>query len=203
MSLSFTPKQEEELTPRSFSIVDEFDIFKISDIMVDPKSHPYFGFTMRAQKDSRGVQLTNKQGFVTKTDLPCENLKGVLDIGFFGGSTINFLLSTNRSEGDVAKFIARYLPTKYKKIRVLNFALPAGSQPMQYNIFSYVAHCLDVAVNFDGSNELNVPKENMLSNVLFNYPNLYHLLFEVRLSFHEKVYEMLISRKIFSFLTKL
>lgn len=92
-------------------------------------------------------------------DVPVQKPENEIWIGLFGGS-VAFSVASTSDETTIAKYLEASLAARApvrKRIRVLNFALPAGQQPQQFVIYSMKAAMLNGVITFDGINEVVVP----------------------------------------------
>jgi hypothetical protein len=129
--------------------------------------HPYFGYVCRpnavldfsdtlSEWVGHGAHATiDWEGFRNQ-DRPRRKPANEIWIGLFGGSVAFSFPSTNNST-TIASYLERALnggrSTSDRRVRVLNFALPAGQQPQQAIIFLTHAKDLDGIITFDGVNE--------------------------------------------------
>jgi len=129
--------------------------------------HPYFGYVCRPNVVldfsetlpewlGHGARATiDWEGFRNQ-DRPRRKPANEIWIGLFGGSVAFSFPSTDNST-TIASFLERALnrgrSASDRRVRVLNFALPAGQQPQQAIIFLTHANDLDGLITFDGVNE--------------------------------------------------
>jgi hypothetical protein len=129
--------------------------------------HPYFGYVCRpnavldfsdtvpAWFGHAAHAAIDWEGF-RNDRRPAEKPGDELWIGVFGGSVAFSAPSTNNSTS-LSAFLERELNARRaagaRRVRVINFALPAGQQPQQAIIFLTHAGDLDGIITFDGVNE--------------------------------------------------
>jgi len=129
--------------------------------------HPYFGFVCRPNavldfSDTvpawcgHGAHATiDWEGF-RNDDRPVVKPRDELWIAVFGGS-VAFSVSSTHNSTTLSACLERKLNERRagagRRVRVLNFALPAGQQPQQAIVFLTHAADLDGMITFDGVNE--------------------------------------------------
>lgn len=137
-------------------------------------AHPYFGFvcvpnssvdyadTIAAPLGRQAIGRIDAFGF-RNIDLPPSKPEDETWIGLFGGS-VAFSVASSDNGTTIAGFLERALnaraenaDVRRRRIRVLNFALPAGQQPQQLIIFMSKSRLLDGAITLDGVNEVVIP----------------------------------------------
>lgn len=131
--------------------------------------HPYFGYVCRPNSViDFGVKVpkiyahetlieTDQCGFRNDFIPKCKPTNEYW-IGLFGGSSA-FSIAASDNQHTIAAFLESKLRALFpsKNIRVFSFALPAGKQPQQLNIFMHFHSRLDGIVCFDGANEVLLP----------------------------------------------
>ncbi len=102
------------------------------------KAHHAFGFTFH---------IGNNHGFIDPVSFPYRKKDNELVIGIFGGSTAMHWAEWLQDSGYFQKAFN-------KKIRVLNMALSGMKQPQQYAVASRFIETVDIALFYDGWNEV-------------------------------------------------
>lgn len=145
--------------------------------------HPYLGFIPRptrqpGQPPAAGAH--NAFGFASLSDYPYLRRHGQeLVVGIFGGSAASFLAEFENREKIIVRHLAAASGRKTEDIRVLNFAQEGFKQPQQLLIYTYfrsLGQKLDVAVSFDGFNDVALAGRNAAAGIAVDMPSIEHVL---------------------------
>jgi hypothetical protein len=113
--------------------------------------HPYLGYVFE-----HGGRTTNNLGFPASVDYPYRAQEAELVIGLFGGSVAQQLGEDEKSRELLERRIAELAePLGVRSARVILFALSGWKQPQTFFAFSYFFQFLDMAIFWDGANEVN------------------------------------------------
>ncbi|MEO7134088.1 MAG: hypothetical protein ABI024_07685 [Vicinamibacterales bacterium] len=154
--------------------------------------HPYYGFvctpgatidfsdTVPAHFRHRAVAQIDGEGF-RNSPRPFDRPADEFWIGLFGGS-VAFSAPASSNDRTIAGQLARQLaatPLDNRRVRVVDFSLPAGQQPQQLAICTLGLHNLDAAVTFDGVNEVVIPSfyNTPVLPSAFPYRPIYEVLY--------------------------
>jgi hypothetical protein len=111
---------------------------------------PEFGHGAVATIDGRGFR---------NGALPAMKPRDEYWVGLFG-SSVAFGVPATDNEATIAAALERELSRRRpdrKRVRVVNFSIPAGQQPQQFLVFTMYRHLVDGIVTFDGHSEVIVP----------------------------------------------
>lgn len=157
--------------------------------------HPYYGYVYLPnstldfsdnQPNVKCVAQIDKRGF-RNSNPPDKKTGGEYWIGLYGGSVA---LSLGSSTNDTAitalmeRKLNELLKTrpncKVKRVRVFNFGLGGGNQPIQLRVFMGTCRDLDGIVTFDGHNEIGIPLNNRF-RIPMDFPNIsFHRVLRTR-----------------------
>lgn len=143
--------------------------------------HPYLGFIIRPSsgpEDAPGGGYNN-YGFAAAVDYPyLRRRPEEILVGIFGGSAASRLAVFEAREQVLSRALAEHLGRRPDDVTVLNFAQGGFKQPQQLLIYTYfraLGQELDLAVGFDGFNDVVLASRNAGAGVALDMPSIDHV----------------------------
>jgi len=154
--------------------------------------HPYYGFvctpgsaidfsdTVPGHFGHGAIAHIDPEGFRNQPR-PIDRPADEFWIGLFGGS-VAFSAPASSNDTTIAGQLGRQLAGARfdnRRVRVVDFSLPAGQQPQQLAICALNLHNLDGVITFDGVNEVVIPSfyNNPVLPAAFPYRPIYEVLY--------------------------
>lgn len=172
--------------------------------------HPYFGFVcvpnavldysdlIPTPLGHAAIAEIDEWGFRNR-NRPAAKPPGETWIGIFGGS-VAFGVASSSNDTTIAGYLEDALNRRAldgRRVRVLNFAMPAGQQPQALMIFAQHAALLDGVITFDGVNEAVIPAyyNRDALPVHFPYRPFYEALFARSLTDEQRLLQRAIEEE--------
>jgi hypothetical protein len=134
--------------------------------------HPYLGFVFDPVRTAAPTAFgTNAHGFNSPEGPVVTREPDVVTVAVFGGSVGQIFAATGFEV--LARELRSHPSFRYKRVRLVSFAVGAYKQPQHLLALSYalgLGSAIDIAINIDGFNEVALPPANAAAGVYPFFP---------------------------------